>query len=312
MTSGIDMWRAALICDESEAPAFEEALEPFLETVARFAADGQDEGDGGLWLVEGVSRHPPDRPSILSAVAAMAAALGRAVPDVEIERLPARDWLTFNLQDFPPIRAGRYFVHGSHVTQSPPISSIALEVDAGTAFGSGEHASTKGCLLALDQLFKARRFRRPLDLGCGSGILGLAVALTTRVPVLATDIDPEAARVANLNAARNRAAGFFKAIVSDGWQHPRLARLAPYDLILANILARPLMRMAKDLAWHLAPGGTAVLAGLLDRQERMVLEAHRLQGLSLQGRIHIDGWCTLILKKPIRGRESSQRSPGPR
>ncbi|TAN46383.1 MAG: 50S ribosomal protein L11 methyltransferase [Rhodospirillales bacterium] len=297
MTALTDLWRVALVVDESKAAVFEEALDGHADTVSRFAAEGQDEGDGGLWVVEGLSRHPIERPDVLSCVAAMAAALDMDMPEIEFGRLEQRDWLTLNLASFPPIRAGRFYIHGSHVTEAPPPATIALKVDAGTAFGSGEHASTKGCLLALDMLAKRGRLLNVLDVGCGSGILGLAAARLWRASVLASDIDPESMRVTKSNAQDNRAAQFLTAVTAPGYRHDATQRRAPYDLIFANILARPLMRLAKDLKQHLKPGGVAVLAGLLERQERMVLSAHLMQGLCLERRILIDGWACLVLRK---------------
>jgi ribosomal protein L11 methyltransferase len=301
-----DLWRAALLAAEEHAAAFEAAIEPHCETVARFAAEGQDEGDGGLWLVEGLARHPPDRPALIAAVAAMAAAMAIEAPDLAVERLAARDWLADNRDQFPPIRAGRFLVRGSHIAEPPPSGTIALVIDAGRAFGSGEHASSWGCLMALDRLARLGRPGRVLDVGCGSGILGLAAARLWRVPTRVADIDPDAAAVARDNAKRNRAATWIAAHVSDGYRHPAIGRHRPYDLIFANILARPLVKLAPALACHLAPGGHAVLAGLLERQERMVLAAHRPHGLALAGRVRRDGWSALILKKTDRG------SPGPR
>lgn len=292
-----DFWRVALVVPEEKSAGFEEALDGHVDTVSRFGADGQDEGDGGLWVVEGLSRYPIEKPDVLAAVAAMAVAYGIDMPEVEFGRLQQQDWLTLNLASFPPIQAGRFYIHGSHVTDAPPTSSVALMVDAGTAFGSGEHASTKGCLLALDWLAKRGRRPRVLDVGCGSGILGLAAAKLWRNLVIASDIDPESARVARENAKHNKMSAFVTALEATGYRHAVIARNAPYDLIFANILARPLIRMSKDLALHLKPGGYAVLAGLLERQERMVLAAHQMQGLSLEKRILIDGWACLALRK---------------
>lgn len=291
-----DWWRVALVVEEGKAAGFEEALDAHAEIVSRFAAEGQDEGDGGLWVVEGLSRHPIQRPDVLAAVSAMAAAFDMEVPEIEFGRLQQQDWLALNLASFPPIRAGRFYIHGSHITEAPPHSAISLRVDAGTAFGSGEHASTKGCLLALDGLARQGRLANVLDVGCGSGILGLAAAKLWRGQVLASDIDPESVRVARVNASDNRVGQFVTAVEATGYRHALIARRAPYDLIFANILARPLVRMAQDLSRHLKPGGVAILAGLLERQERMVLSAHRMQGLSLERRLLIDGWACLVLR----------------
>jgi ribosomal protein L11 methyltransferase len=172
-----------------------------------------------------------------------------------------------------------------------------LRLDAGLAFGSGEHASTRGCLLALERIARRQRPRRILDLGTGSGILALAAAKLTRRPVLATDIEPWSVRVADENARLNREQRLVSARLADGWRHRAVRAGGPYDLVFANILARPLCAMARDLAAHLAPGGTAILAGLLGTQARMVLAAHRRQGLVLEARHDVGPWTTLVVRR---------------
>ena len=199
-----------------------------------------------------------------------------------------------NLEDFPAITIGRFFICGAHDPGAVAGGLIELRIDAATAFGSGRHASTAGCLAALG-LLASRPISRPLDMGCGSGILALAMARLWRVPVMAADIDPEAVVVTRRNARRNRVGGLVRALSADSYRAPGIAARAPYDLIACNILARPLRRMAKDLARSLAPGGAAILSGFLEADANAVLAAHRLQGLRLIRRITIDGWQTLIV-----------------
>ena len=292
-----DVWRLRLTVTAEGIELFEGVFERFAEAVTMFMDDRSGRSDGeGDWHLEGFARTPPDRAAILAALEVVAAAAGTTAPPLEIERLPSLDWVAANLRDFPPIDAGRFFVRGSHWTGRMPEGRIELLMDAGTAFGSGEHATTRGCLLALDRLGRRRRARRVLDLGCGSGILGIAMAKMWACPVLATDIDPAAVAVAAGNAAANGVrAPRVTALVSDGWRHPALARRAPYDVVVANILARPLCRFAPKLAAHLAPDGVAVLSGLLDWQERMVMAPHERQGLCLKERLVVDGWATLIV-----------------
>lgn len=291
-----EIWRIEITVPEHAVALYESVLERFAEAVSWFMeeTDGTSDGEGD-WYLEGYSRTPPDRAGLEAALAVASAAIGAALPELDISRVPNTDWVTENLRQFPPISAGRYFVHGSHFDGKVPTGQIGLEVDAGTAFGSGEHATTWGCLAALDWLGKSRRFRRPLDLGCGSGILAIAMAKSWPVPVIAADIDPTSVTVARENIRNNGVAAQVSCFVSDGYNNPALTRGKPYDIITANILARPLSHMAADLAQHLAPRGVAVLSGLLARQERQVLAAHRMQGLSLIRRFCVNGWHTLVV-----------------
>lgn len=291
-----DLWRVAVTVPEHALDAFEAALSAHADAVSMMLPEGKDPGDGADWRVEGVCRTPPDHTAIEVAFAVTAAALGMEAPVPEYARLPQVDWLQENMRSFPPIRAGRFFVHGSHWQGRPPAGSIPLLIDAGTAFGSGEHPTTLGCLIALSGLAKRRRFRRPLDMGCGSGILALGMAHLWPVYVQASDIDPEAVRVTRFNAERNALSRRITAVGGDGYRQRIVNRRKPYDIIVANILARPLRRMAPALRSHLAPGGVAILSGLLVRQERLVLSAHRTQGLKLIGRIVVNGWTTLVLQ----------------
>ena len=282
---------------ESAEAALELAalLDELAGAVSAFETREAEGNAPALWRVEAYPKA-----SVLSAdieirlALAAAGAGGRLIRIIE-ERLPERDWLAENRRDFPPQRIGRFFIHGSHWRGPVPPSTIAIEIDAATAFGTGEHPSTRGCLLALEELARRRRFRRPLDVGTGSGILALAAAKRFHRRLTASDIDPEAVRVAWHHARRNGLAARVNFAQAPGYRS-RALRGRKYDLILANILARPLALMARDLTRALAPGGVAVLAGLLRRQEPLVLAAHRAQGLALARRLVIDGWSTLVLR----------------
>src|SRR4051812_8611391 len=249
-----------------------------------------------LWRVEAYPRAALLDAALEVKLALTAAAADGCLIRIDEERLPERDWLAENRRAFPPLRIGRFFIHGSHHRGRPPPGAIDIEIDAATAFGTGEHPSTRSCLLALDGLSgRRRRFRRPLDMGTGSGVLAIAAAKSLRGRVLGSDIDCGAARVARHHVRRNGLAGRVRIVCAPGYRS-RTVRRSRYDLILANILARPLALMARDLKRALAPGGVAVLAGLLARQEPLVLSAHRAQGLALQRRLVIEGWSTLILR----------------
>jgi ribosomal protein L11 methyltransferase len=281
-------WRVSLDVPASAVDVFAAALQPHCATVSWF---GENEGP---WQIEGYAPEPPDRAALAVALALAAAACGAAPPLPRIDPLPQKDWAKANLEDFPAMTVGRFFVRGSHDPSAVPAGLIGLCIDAATAFGSGRHASTAGCLEAIG-LLAPRPVFRVLDMGCGSGILAIAMARLWRVPVVAADIDPEAVAVTRRNARRNAVGGLVRALCADDYVVPGIAARAPYDLIACNILARPLRRMAKDLARSLAPGGAAILSGFLETDANAVLAAHRFQGLRLVRRITIDGWQTLIV-----------------
>jgi len=284
-------WRLLVTVPEAAlAPALG-ALDGAVESLSWF------EAGGGAWRIEGVCGRRPDRAALEARLALAAAAAGLAPPPLNLEPLPEVDWLAVNRQAFPPVSAGRYFIHGSSYEGEAPPGSLVLRLDAGQAFGSGSHETTRGCLLALDDLARRRRFRRPLDMGCGSGILAMAMARTWRAPVLAVDIDPVAVAVARENARANGLAPLVRVICNDGWTGAVLGRRGPLDLVTANILAGPLCAMAPALAHGLAPGSVAVLSGLLADQERRVRAACRAHGLIPYRRVVLGDWPTLVLRR---------------
>jgi len=261
----------------------------------------REEPDGTVvgWTITALFRAPPDQAALAAGLSMIALAEGVPEPELTVAPLPPADWLAEAYAGFPARRIGRFYVHGSHIA-APAGSGVTLHIDAATAFGSGEHATTEGCLLAISDLkSRGARIDRVLDMGTGSGILAIGVAkLFPRARVAAVDIDAESARVAALNAKLNGVAGRVCAVQGNGYASPLAARGKEFDLIIANILARPLTRMAPSLARRLRPGGIAILSGLLRRQEAAVLAAHRAVGLRLVGRKPIGDWNTLILRKP--------------
>jgi ribosomal protein L11 methyltransferase len=285
------LWRIALTVPARAADAVANALEPFVSAVTAL-----EEPSGETWSIEGLSEGEPERPSIIAALALAAATVGTPPPDTVIEPLPDVDWLSLNRQSFPPIREGRIWVHGSHVEEAAPPASIPLLVEAARAFGSGSHATTALCLRAIQDTLKARRVGVALDLGCGSGILAMALAkLSPKTRTIAVDIDPISVATAEENTRLNGVADRVRTGVSMGWRSSMVQKAAPYDLVLANILARPLCQMAPDLAAGLAPGGIAILSGLMNDQESKVLAAHKSQGLTLRRRYRRDGWSAVVL-----------------
>ena len=244
------------------------------------------------WLVETYGAAPFVDAELEVRLRLAAMATGGKLLDLIEMPVAERDWLAENRRAFPPQRIGRFLIHGSHWRDMPPPGAIPVEIDAATAFGTGEHPTTRGCLLAFDRLARARRFRRPRDIGAGSGILAIAAAKTLRCQVLASDVDPGSVRVARHHARRNGVTNLVRVARIAG-----AGRSRGHDMVFANILARPLMGMARDLARSVAPGGSVILSGLLARQEAGVLASYRAQHLRLRGRIVIDGWSTLILRK---------------
>jgi ribosomal protein L11 methyltransferase len=282
------LWRlAGDVPDAGTADIVAAAFADECETVSIFEKDD-------AWRVEGLAR---DKPNLALIEALLLAALGEGAA-LSLDRVAPRDWLAENQASFPAIRVGRWFIHGSHDRVPVPAGRIEIVIDAATAFGTGEHATTRGCLLALDRIAKSGfQKKMVLDMGCGTGILGIAATRRLHRKVLACDIDPEAARVTRVNARRNQVAGWIEARTTAGYRGRDLRRRRPFDLVFANILARPLMVMAPELKRALAPGGVAILSGLLARQEAAVLAAHRAQGLFLVARIAVEGWHTLVVAR---------------
>lgn len=218
-------------------------------------------------------------------------------PVLEREILPDTDWVLRALEGLSPVAAGRFLVHGAHDRAAPARGRIRIEIDAGLAFGTGHHGTTAGCLDMLTSLVAARKPRRVLDLGTGSGVLAIGVAKLARVPVLATDIDPVATRVARANARLNEVSGLVDCATAPGLSHPVFAARGPFDLIVANILARPLMRLAPLMARIVTPGGTVVLSGILAAQRRQVIAAYAAQRFRHLRTLEREGWVTLLLKR---------------
>jgi ribosomal protein L11 methyltransferase len=288
--------RLAITVPEHAVPAFAAAFETACEGVAFFRSHDQGHPTGPDWTVEGLLTDPAARARLAGALALAAAASGIAPPDVREDSVEAEGWLARTRDAFPPQPIGRRFlIRGTHDAGVTMPGRIALTIDAGLAFGSGEHATTRGCLMALERL---PRPRGPVaDVGTGSGILALAAAALWHVRAVGVEIEPWAARVGAENARMNRLNRRVMIVHGNGLAAPALRRHAPYGLVLANILARPLCAMAVDVARNLRRGGHAVLSGLLVEQAPMVLAAYRRVGFALAGRIALGHWATLILKR---------------
>jgi ribosomal protein L11 methyltransferase len=276
-----------------------EAVLPLLEAVSEAVTAFEIE-PGPEWRVEAYPGRAVLTPELTARLALAAVAAGGALLEISEQKLAERDWLADNRLAFPPMRVGRFFIHGSHYRGRMPAGAIAIRVDAATAFGTGEHASTRGCLLALERIGRMKHIRHPLDIGTGTGVLAIAAARLTGRPVVARDIDGAAIAVARRNIGANSVRRLVRAAAAPGYRGlPRAA----YDVVLSNILARPLAGLARDLSRVLQPGGRAVLSGLLARQEALVIAAHRLGGLAVERRVAIEGWSTLVMRRrPARRR----------
>lgn len=250
----------------------------------------EEDEDRGLWRIDAFPNCADERSAIVAVLARFAGL------SVTVETLADADWLAMSLSGLPPVRAGRFFVYGAHDRGLVPPNAVNLRIEAGAAFGTGHHGTTVGCLAAFDALLKRKRFPRVLDVGCGTGVLAIAAARTGSKVALGTDIDPDSARIANENAGLNHASARF--VHAGGLNAAVVRDRGPYDLVFANILAPPLVALAQDIKGALAPGGTAILSGLLRTQQRRVLAAYVSRGFRLERRLHRDAWATLVLRRP--------------
>ncbi|WP_136161076.1 50S ribosomal protein L11 methyltransferase [Sphingomonas flavalba] len=301
-----DSWKLTLPCTRAEAEILAEDIAPLagLDPPPVLMTSEPDPDAPDAWRLDAYFEGKPDAATVelLHGLVPSAAAVKPA-----LARLPDADWVTLSQQGLEPVRAGRFFVHTAQHAEAPPPGAVAFRIDAGLAFGTGQHETTTGCLQTLDRLKRrGARFRNLLDLGTGTGLLAFAaMRLWPLAYATASDIDPIAIRVSAENAAINRIPlgadhGRLALAVADGLDDPLLAANAPYDLIIANILAQPLIAMAGPVAGALAPGGTLILAGLLDSQAAAVAAAYRRHGLRLAGRIDNRGWPTLRMVKRRR------------
>jgi ribosomal protein L11 methyltransferase len=291
------LWQSRFTVPAAAVPLFLDALEDEMLSVAAF----EDGAAGEFWRVELLHGAEPEREALAVRLAPLAELAGLPRIDLSVVPLAATDWLARTAESFPARPVGCFWVHGSHIEGRAPAGTLPIRLDAGLAFGSGEHASTQGCLLALERLARRRKFRRVLDLGCGSGILAIAATRLWRARVIAADNDPVAVGVAQANAGRNGVGDRIRAVVSDGYRSPLVRAGGPYELIVANILADPLCGLARATARQLGARGAVVLSGLLEWQAPHVLEAHRRHHLWLAARIDVDIWTTLVLRRrPVR------------
>ena len=286
------MHRARIALDDigaarSVAGILEEAIDQPPLAVTLF------EVPSGGWTVDAYYEGEPDRAAIAATIDVVSAGHSGALT---IEAVPDENWVAVSQAGLPPVAAGRFLVHGSHDRAVGRLRRNAIEIDAGEAFGTAHHATTLGCLLAIDRLTRQRRFNRVLDLGCGSGVLAIAAArVLPDASVAASDFDPEAVRVASENVRKNALAGRIRVVTSLGLAHPLLRRRAPYDLLIANILAEPLIGLAPRIAHVVPPRGVVVLSGILASQGPAVLAAYSAAGFARVRADWLNGWVILTL-----------------
>jgi ribosomal protein L11 methyltransferase len=278
----MSVWTAWQVVPASERVAYEEALEYLAED--GFVVTSREVSRDGPWRIEIFGEG--ERPAIEG--------------DWNWEALPDRDWVAENQRSFRPFQVGPFWVHPSHVADGIPSGLLPLRIDAGLAFGTGTHATTRGCLEMLAS-FDPAETGNTVDVGCGSGILAIAAAKLWQRPVLGGDNDAEAVEVAIENAGLNDVAPLCSFVTSAGLESPQLSKPAPYDLIIANILAGPLTELAPSFAAATGSGSRVLLSGLLVEQAAMVLSAYEPHGFTFERRIDLETggawWRSLVLRK---------------
>ena len=297
MTGGaIDESQVKVVVDVADRDAartiaglIEETLDPGPHALTLFEVPGNG------YRIDAYFGEAPD----LVDLAAQFAATGIAgVSPPRLEAIPNLNWVALSQAALPPVEAGRFVVHGSHDTARVGRRHGAILIDAGEAFGTAHHQTTHGCLEALGRFAPLTRPRRVLDLGCGSGVLAIAASrILPHATVLASDIDPTSVDVARDNVRRNGALGRVRVVVSAGFAHAALHQGPAFDMIIANILARPLMLLSGDIRHRLAPGGIAILSGLLVTQAAEVSAAYHARGFRMIQRTDRTGWSTLVLRR---------------
>ncbi len=288
-----------LVSDERRARAVAdlivESFEPAEAASTVFETDDLLPGGGKAWLMEAYFGWEPDEAAIRALVAAASdEATARSATFGLTEE---RDWVANSLAGLKPVRAGRFLVHGRHDRSRVRANDVAIEIEAGLAFGTGHHGTTRGCLLHFDRLLKRRRPKRVLDVGCGAGVLAIAAAKVLRRKVWLGDIDPVAVAVANANAELNGVGALCRAVVSRGVEARTMREGEAYDLVFANILAKPLRLLAPSLAAVMSADGEAIVSGLLLADVAGVLASWRAQGFHLTERIDLEGWASLRLRR---------------
>lgn len=304
------LWAATLVVAPEAVELLSEALSEDAVALTIMAPPRTGRAE-----IEAIYDTPPDARALQTRIAILASLSGIAAPTLVIKELPKLDWLKKVAEDFPPLPIARWVVYGAqHRKAAEKHRRIGLQIDATSAFGTGEHPTTRGCLLMLDWLLKRGSIGLPsprgrgwggesatmLDMGCGSGILAMAYAKAARGRAAGVDLDAASVEIAKNNIRVNGLQGYMRVALGNGYRTPLVTQAAPYDLIMANIFAGPLCRMAYDLRKHLKLGGMAILSGLLTHQANRVIAAHRMQGLRLIKHMKLGEWSVLALRRATR------------
>lgn len=273
----------------AEAEAAADAIDANIALEGATYSILEEDEDRGIWRIDAFPTSDEEVEALKTQLAEFPAL------KTTVDALADADWLAMALSGLPPVRAGRFFVYGVHDKGRTSINNVNLRIEAGAAFGTGHHGTTVGCLQAYDALLKAKGFQKVLDVGAGTGLLAIAAARTGSRVAVGTDIDKPSVRISKENAKLNRADARF--VHASGLGHRLVRDSAPYDLVFANILARPLVSLAQDIKGALKPGGTVILSGLLRTQERFVKAAYLSRGFKVRRRIHRDAWATLVMQR---------------
>lgn len=275
------------------AGAIQNLIDPPPAALTLFEVPGSANG----WRIDAYYDDPPTPAALRETLAQLVGCAPDDVGEITLDDVPDLNWVALSQAALPPVTAGRYTIHGSHDRHRVPQGPGAILIDAGEAFGTAHHATTYGCLLAIDRLTRMRSFCNVLDLGCGSGVLAIAVhRALPNARITATDLDAPSIAVASENARLNRCTGAIDFHVAAGLRHPAL-RGQRFDLVIANILAGPLMHLARDIAVAVAPGGHLVLSGILVPQAAAVIATYRAHGFHLERHDRIHEWSTLVLRR---------------
>ncbi|MCC3861354.1 50S ribosomal protein L11 methyltransferase [Pseudemcibacter aquimaris] len=296
-------WKISIISPIAFLPALEEILYATYDDEFPSLAAFEIKGDTDNKLMECYLNIEPDMSILQNNIENMASVMGISAPNADVELLEEKNWVAESQKMLKPITAGKFHLYGSHDADSIPEGKLAIQMEAGQAFGTGSHETTNGCLLAISDLCDELNPASILDLGCGSGVLAIAMAKYWDIQIIASDIDPVSVETAKDNIRMNNITALNEgengsgilAVTSDGYEHDAIKSNAPYDITVANILAKPLQMLAPDITSHLKDTGTLVLSGLLQTQEDDVLGAYKKHGWILKKRYPINEWVTLVL-----------------